>query len=173
MLCCSSLRQRQLGLLSHFSPLLSAAQDVARQLRLPNPVHNMFVYAPPLVVPWKDVAIHVAHKTVSLVEYLLSHAPLLLSHTHFLSSSPLDLYTLTTLCRCQLSMCCMPSTGKYYVWDTFSLTRYARLDQELLISLISTLYSRTIPNPEISRGGQNFHSPYIERFHCPLCVIIY
>jgi hypothetical protein len=54
-----------LRLVSYFSPLLSVARDVAVRFDFNyNHLSNMLKLAPPLVVPWTDVAVHIAHKQV-------------------------------------------------------------------------------------------------------------
>lgn len=63
----SSLQQRKLRLVSYFSPLLAAARGVARKHKLSadsDVLGNMLKFAPPLEVPWTDVALHIAHRQV-------------------------------------------------------------------------------------------------------------
>ncbi len=52
--------------ISYFSGLFPLASEVARQHNLPDPYGNMFRFAPPLEIPWKDVAVHIIHRNVSL-----------------------------------------------------------------------------------------------------------
>ena len=58
---------RRLGYVSYFSGLFSLAEEVAKQHRLPDPHGNMLQYAPPLEIPWKDVAVHICFRNVPSV----------------------------------------------------------------------------------------------------------
>ena len=52
-------------LLSYFSPLLEGAESVAREQGVSDdPCPNMLFFAPPLEIPWSDVAIHVVNSQV-------------------------------------------------------------------------------------------------------------
>jgi len=61
---CSSSQQRKLGYLAYFSQLLPVAKLMSREHKLSSPHLNLLLYVPPLVVPWRDIAIHVLHKVV-------------------------------------------------------------------------------------------------------------
>ena len=50
--------------MSYFSPLLTVVQGIAKQHDLADPHGNLLKYAPPLAIPWMDVAMHFAHKPV-------------------------------------------------------------------------------------------------------------
>lgn len=61
---------RQLMMLSYFSPLLEGAEFVAREQGVSgDPCPNMMFFAPPLEIPWSDVAIHVVNSQVYYIEY--------------------------------------------------------------------------------------------------------
>ena len=51
--------------MSYFSPLVTVATTVAMEMELPKPELNFLSYAPPLSIPWGDVAVHVLHQNVS------------------------------------------------------------------------------------------------------------
>ena len=56
---------RQLMLLSYFSPLIEEAESVAKEQGVScDPRQNMMFFAPPLEIPWSDVAIHVVNSQV-------------------------------------------------------------------------------------------------------------
>ena len=53
---------RQLVTLSYFSPLLDQAISVAKEHGVGADVYSNFLFcAPPLEIPWSDVAIHVVN----------------------------------------------------------------------------------------------------------------
>lgn len=57
---------RQLMMLSYFSPLLDQAEAVAGEQSMAANYHtNMLYFAPPLEIPWSDVAVHVMNSHVS------------------------------------------------------------------------------------------------------------
>ncbi|XP_064401052.1 polynucleotide 5'-hydroxyl-kinase nol9-like isoform X2 [Halichondria panicea] len=60
----NSKETRRLGYIAYFSGLFPLANDIAKQHGLPDPHSNILRYAPPLEIPWKDVAVHVIHKNV-------------------------------------------------------------------------------------------------------------
>ena len=55
-------------LLSYFSPLLEGAESVAREQGVScDPCRNMLFLAPPLEIPWSDVAVHIVNSQVQNV----------------------------------------------------------------------------------------------------------
>ena len=61
----SRLFLRQLMLLSYFSPLIEEAESVAKEQGVSyDHGQNMMFFAPPLEIPWSDVAIHVVNSQV-------------------------------------------------------------------------------------------------------------
>ena len=66
--CSSKALLRQLATLSHFSRLLGQAEAVAREQGIAGEIHSDFLFlAPPLEIPWSDVAIHVVNCPVSVL----------------------------------------------------------------------------------------------------------
>ena len=60
----SSRKMRHLNLISYFSPLFSKAAEVGGALNMPHPDKNFLFYAPPLEIPWSNVAVHILHRKV-------------------------------------------------------------------------------------------------------------
>ena len=55
-------------LLSYFSPLIEEAESVAKEQGVScDPRQNMMFFAPPLEIPWSDVAIHVVNSQVQSI----------------------------------------------------------------------------------------------------------
>lgn len=73
--------------MAYFSPLLPRAEEVSEALKLPHPQRNILSYAPPLEIPWSDVAVHVLHEKVGtiwsvMIDWLYSSDDADVNHAH-------------------------------------------------------------------------------------------